>query len=177
MQFHMALFELELGDWQAAYARFWREILPTAATTEDALTDAPGLLWRLQMTAPEGVVLPWQPLRRTALRAMTNCTSEFVQIHNLLALAGAGDSRSLERGWIRYRESAHGRLTRRFSRACIAIAAGAFQQASKQLQAIQSDLAQLDGSHAQLQLFEQLIRRCGRRSSCALQKTGSLDAA
>ena len=41
IQFHMAVFELEAGDWDAAYARFLKEVMPIAAASEDALTDAP----------------------------------------------------------------------------------------------------------------------------------------
>jgi hypothetical protein len=44
LHFHMAIFELELNNWSAAYTRFMNEVLPTAATTELALTDAPALL-------------------------------------------------------------------------------------------------------------------------------------
>jgi hypothetical protein len=71
LHFHMAIFELALGEWDNAYARFMKEVLPTASSSADALTDAPALLWRIAITAPEPVVLPWQPLRRTALACMT----------------------------------------------------------------------------------------------------------
>ena len=64
LQFHLALFELESGDWHRACARFEAEILPAASSGAEALTDAPGLLWRLAIAAPQSVVLPWQPLRR-----------------------------------------------------------------------------------------------------------------
>ena len=77
LQFHMAIFELGVGDWDAAYDRFLTEILPVAATTEDALTDAPGLLWRLAIEAPAEVELPWQPLRRTALESMRELREPF----------------------------------------------------------------------------------------------------
>ena len=52
IQFHMALFELDLGQWCDAYTRFKQNILPGAAFTDHALTDAPALLWRLMMSAP-----------------------------------------------------------------------------------------------------------------------------
>jgi hypothetical protein len=62
LQFHMAVFDLALENWDAAYNRFLDEILPVAATTEDALTDAPALLWRLALTAGDPVALPWEAL-------------------------------------------------------------------------------------------------------------------
>ena len=70
LQFHMAVFELATNDWDAAYARFMNEILPTATTTEEALTDAPALLCRLALAAPAQVELPWDALRNTALGRM-----------------------------------------------------------------------------------------------------------
>ena len=100
LQFHMAIFELGIGDWNAAYERFLTEILPVAATSENALTDAPGLLWRLAIAAPQTVELPWQPLRRTALNGMRQLHEPFVELHKLLAFAGAGDHDSIK-AWLR----------------------------------------------------------------------------
>lgn len=168
LQFHMALFELELGNWQSAYTRFWKEVLPTAATSDEALTDAPALLWRLQMTAAKGVVLPWQPLRRTALSSISCSNSTFVQIHNLLALTGAGDVQSIKQWMTGNQETEHTNarnqwLVQRFARTCIAIASESFQRASEQFQALQPGLAKLGGSHAQLQLFTQLAQWAERQ--------------
>jgi hypothetical protein len=177
LQFHMALFELELGNWQGAYKRFWQEILPIAATTQDALTDAPGLLWRLQITASYGIVLPWQPLRKTALNAMQHCTSGFVQIHNLLALAGAGDSRSIKYSKYVQQGTEHYPVIRKFSQVCVEIANGRFKPANAQLRSLKPELAQLDGSHAQMQLFDQLIVWTGRQCSGFSEATQYPDAA
>ena len=46
LQFHMAVFDLALNDWGAAYARFMDEILPAAATTERVRRLGPPLSWR-----------------------------------------------------------------------------------------------------------------------------------
>ena len=84
LQFHMAIFELALGEWDSAHRRFLSEVLPIAASTAEALTDAPALLWRLALSAPEPVLLPWEPIRRTALAHMHDTPDPFVQ----LALGG-----------------------------------------------------------------------------------------
>ena len=47
LQWHMAVFEIAVGKWERAFARFEREILPVAISSDDALTDAPAMLWRL----------------------------------------------------------------------------------------------------------------------------------
>jgi hypothetical protein len=153
LQFHMALFELALGDWDSAYGRFLSQVLPTAATTNEALTDAPALLWRLVMSAPEPVALPWQPLRRTVLNCIGRNTSPFVQIHHLLALAGAGDGTSI-RGWLQH-DKRHPVVVR-FGLVCMALAERAYSEADQRLQAMLPNLTQIGGSNAQGQLFNQL---------------------
>jgi hypothetical protein len=159
LHFHMAIFELALGEWHQAYARFRKEVLPAAATSTDALTDAPALLWRIAITAPKPVVLPWQPLRQAALAGMQRADKPFVQIHHLLALAGAGDTASIV-GWLRAgREvpsARQDRIVERVALACCALAARAYRQASDLLQGILPDIPLIGGSHAQNQLFDQL---------------------
>ena len=173
LHFHMAIFELALGDWHRAHARFLAEVLPTAATTADALTDAPALLWRLAMTAPAGIALPWQALRQTVLANLQQCDKPFVQLHNLLALAGAGDSASIER-WLQGGCGAPQLTEERpvvlFAEALAALAAGSWQRASRMLRAIQPDVSRVGGSHAQNQLFEQLALWSARQAEGAMTR-------
>ncbi len=163
LQFHMAVFDLALGNWGAAYTRFMDEILPAAATTEEALTDAPALLWRLALTAPEPVELPWQALRRTALARMQRPNDPFVELHNLLALAGAGDLASIEQ-WLQSRPanvpSRAECLVEKMAVALQAYAARAYQHAATVLQTVVPQLAQVGGSRAQNLLFRQLEESC-----------------
>ncbi len=170
LQFHMAVFDLALGDWGATYTRFMDEILPSAATTEEALTDAPALLWRLALTAPEPVELPWQALQRTALARMQRPSDPFVELHNLLALAGAGDLASIEQ-WLQTRPadvpSRRERLVERMAVALQAYAARAYQHAATVLQSVVPQLSQVGGSRAQNLLFRQLEESSWRQVSDA----------
>jgi hypothetical protein len=163
LHFHMGVFELALGEWEAAYARFLSEVLPAAATSEDALTDAPALLWRLALAAPRAVDLPWQPLRRTALACMQRRMDPYVELHHLLALAGAGDAATIER-WSRERAlvltSQGGRLVARMARALHAYVTGAYRRAAAELENLIPSLPRIGGSRAQNELFEQLQDRC-----------------
>jgi len=166
LHFHLALFELEAGDWQHAYERFENEILPAAGNGAEALTDAPGLLWRLAVTAPEPVALPWQPLRRTALANLHLGDNAFVQLHNLLAIAGAGDvagvRRWLEPGCAAQVTPGDWQL-RQFAPVLLALAAGAWRQAGLLLQAMMPEISGVGGSGAQNRLFEQLAAWCARQ--------------
>jgi len=161
LHFHMAVFELAVGDWHAAYNRFSEHMLSAAATTEDALTDAPALLWRLALSASQPVNLPWQVLRRTALDRMERPSEPFVELHNLLALAGAGDSTSIER-WLQTRPSTvrsrAERLVERMAVALQAYATRAYHRAAIVLQSAVPQLPHVGGSRAQNQLFRDLER-------------------
>lgn len=99
LQWHMATFELALGQWDAAFKRFQEHILPVAATTDDALTDAPAMLWRLQLSANGTAALPWEPIRNAAARNLSRVSDPYVALHCILALAGARDIDALDR-WI-----------------------------------------------------------------------------
>jgi len=170
LHFHMAVFELALNDWNAAFVRFMNEILPVAATTEDALTDAPALLWRLAITAPESIDLPWEALQRTALSRMQRPSEPFVELHNLLALAGAGDRASIDR-WLNTRPanvpSRRERLVEKMAVALRAIAAGSYKDAVFLLQSVVPQLSQIGGSRAQNLLFRQFEEWCWDKVSDA----------
>jgi hypothetical protein len=166
LQFHMAVFELAIDDWNAAYTRFMDEVLPAAESTEYALTDAPALLWRLALTAPRPVNLPWDALRQTALRRMERPSDPFVTLHNLLALAGAGDVASIEQ-WLETRPrgvpSRPERLVERMAEALLAYTTEEYRRAAAVLREVVPELPCLGGSSAQLELFEELERSCRHR--------------
>jgi len=159
LQFHMAIFELALGEWDSAHHRFLSEVLPTAASSAEALTDAPALLWRLALSAPKSVTLPWEPIRRTALAHMHETLDPFLQMHHLMALAGASDTSSIAL-WLRtkprFASPKEQRVLERFALAMSALSSGAFLRAADLLVAVLPDLHEIGGSHAQNQLFDQI---------------------
>lgn len=168
LQWHMAVFELALDQWEAAFARFREHILPVAAATEDALTDAPALLWRLLLSARAPVELPWEPVRATALARMQRPAKPYVELHNLLALAGAGDLMNLDRWLQRQAPTARSRsedLVGRMAVALRAYTAGDYGQAANVLANVVPYIAEVGGSRAQNQLFEQLEQASRRQAS------------
>jgi hypothetical protein len=167
LHFHAAIFELALDQWDAACNRFLDHILVAATTTDDALTDAPALLWRIALSAHRPVTLPWQPLRQRALLRIHQTQDTFIQIHNLLALAGAGDLVALEQ-WLARRtgvaESQTEPLSEKIALTLHALVRGAFKESAERLQTIRPQLPQIGGSKAQLQLFEQIEHYCWQRA-------------
>jgi hypothetical protein len=170
LQFHMAIFELALGDWDAAHRRFLSEVLPTAAATAEALTDAPALLWRLTLSAPANVTLPWEPIRRTALAHIHDSPDPFVQLHHLMALAGAGDTAGIAR-WLRaaprFAVAREQRTLERFALAMSALSASAFPRAAELLYAVLPDLPGVGGSQAQNRLFGRVAAWAARQGGNA----------
>jgi len=165
LQWHMAVFELALGYWDEAHARFLEHVLPAATNTEDALTDAPAMLWRLSLAAPRSVELAWEPARATAVRSLQHPTDPYVEIHGLLALAGARDLESLER-WLASREtrsrSLVDRLVTRTGEGLLAYASGDYRLASSALGEVAPNISMIGGSRAQNELFVQIARTAGR---------------
>jgi len=160
IQFHMAIFELAVGDWKAAYARFLEELLPIAATSQDALTDAPALAWRLALQSDRGNdPLPWEALRQTALSSLERPTDPFVEMHNLLALAGADDSESIGAWLDTHRCDTPARSAGALVRMAEALGAYTrknYRVAAGMLRDVVRELPSIGGSWAQNQLFTEM---------------------
>jgi len=156
LQWHMAIFELALGQWDAALARFQEHILPIAATTDDALTDGPAMLWRLKLSADRPVVLPWEPVRKTAARNLSRVSDPYVALHCILALAGAGDVHALDR-WIETGPKGSGYcrepLLVQLAIGLRAFAVGDYRLAAVVFTSSVSKASELGGSHAQNELL------------------------
>lgn len=166
IQFHMAVFEIELGFVNAAYDRFTEHVLPAAAAASEALTDAPALAWRLSIAFGSPTSIPWEPIRRRAATRIREHDDPYVDLHNALALAGAGDLDNLTR-WLdtRRRRAATEteRLVLHVARALASFVEGDFRTASKDLSEVLSQIPRIGGSRAQNQLFHQIERAARRR--------------
>ncbi len=180
LQWHMAVFELSSGNWYAAFARFRQHILPVVTHSFDALTDAPALLWRLSLAANAPVALPWEPVRWRALATMKTPRSAFVEVHNLLALAGAHDSESLE-GWIQeHRLSTSSRpeaTVFRIATALHAFIGRNYKEAALAFESVLPYVSHIGGSRAQNELFAQLQQSAYRLANANTPLTRELKVA
>jgi hypothetical protein len=170
IQFHMAVFELGAGDWRAAYDRFVDELLPIATTSQDALTDAPALAWRLALSGAGRERLPWEALRENALSSLAQPTDPYVELHNLLALAGARDADGID-AWLdahRAEESdshptkaasASGGVLVRMADALGAYTHKHYRRAASLLREVVPEVQLIGGSRAQNELFMELAAR------------------
>lgn len=149
LQWHMLVFELAVGRWGEAHRRFLKEILPIAVSTSAALTDAPAALWRLHLSASQPVALPWAPIAEVAARRPQACA--YVELHNVLALAGTGDVGALDR-WIA-RAGSPDPLVARWAHGLRSLARGDHETAAAELSEVVAGVDDLGGSRAQNQLF------------------------
>jgi hypothetical protein len=166
IQWHMAVFEIAVGRWEDARRRFETSILPVATRTYDALTDAPAILWRLQLSASRPVTLPWEPVRATAAARLTRPCGAYVELHCLLALAGAGDVHGLDR-WVCGRvatDDPRAELLAHMGVGLRAFAEGDYELSSALLASAVPKVSLLGGSHAQNLLFGQIANLSGDRN-------------
>ncbi len=103
--------------------------------------------------------LPWQAIRRTAVQRLRRPSDPFVELHNLLALAGAGDCASIDQ-WLETRptsaRSGAERLVEHMAVALRAYATQAYRRAATVLQSVVPELTRVGGSRAQNELFREL---------------------
>jgi len=168
LQWHMAIFEVSLGHWQSAIARFRQYILPAVITSFDALTDAPAFLWRLSLEAGRYLPLPWEPVRVRALSSMQRQCPAHVNVHNLLALAGARDVDNLDK-WLE--QKAQKTVTRaealvvRIANGLKSYVEGSYDNAATELATVIPHVANVGGSRAQNELFTKLHEAAARKAS------------
>ncbi len=168
LQWHMAIFEVALGDWQCAIARFRQYILPAVVTSYDALTDAPAFLWRLSLEAGRHLPLPWEPVRIRALSSMQGQCPAYVNVHNLLALAGARDVGSLDKWLAQQTQKTVSRaeaVVIRIAKGLKSYVEGSYDDAATQLANAVPQVAKVGGSRAQNELFTKLHEAASRRAS------------
>ena len=166
LQWHMGVFEIAVGQWEFALARFETQILPVAAHSYDALTDAPAMLWRLQIAAQRPVTLAWEPVHATAVHRLSQPVGPYVELHCLLALAGAGDVEGLDR-WMHGRRATLDPRTKLLAQMGVglrALAAEDYELSAAVLAAAVPRVSELGGSHAQNLLFNDIAELSWERA-------------
>jgi hypothetical protein len=165
LQWHMLVFELAVGAWTDAHRRFLTHVLPAARSAEDAATDGPAALWRLSLSAPRRVELPWSEVHASAVARLDKPRDRYVELHDLLALAGAGDTACLDR-WIQRHVvlTDADRVLGGFARALRAYAMRDYVASAEAFRAALPGLSSLGGSRAQNELFVDIYRAALARS-------------
>jgi hypothetical protein len=116
------------------------------------------MLWRLRFDAPRPTPLPWEIARKYALESLETEADDFVVLHDLLALAGAGDVPNIDR-WLRAqrsRGSENATVLPQLGEGLRAFANEDYRDAAAILDASMPNLSAVGGSDAQRQLFHSI---------------------
>ncbi|MCC7049356.1 MAG: tetratricopeptide repeat protein [Alphaproteobacteria bacterium] len=171
LNWHLALYELDRGQSQAASRRFDEAIQPDRALAPPmpVLADAASFLWRCQLHAPGDGDLPWRGVAALVARAFPSSGLAFADLHAAMAEAATGDAASLARRIAALDQRAAagslppGRVIPTLCRAVAAYAAGDDGETITLIEHALPDLPRIGGSHAQREVFEDtLVAACLR---------------
>ena len=170
LQWHLALFRLELGDVEGALRLYDERV--RAEKTDDFrdISNAVSLLMRLEL-AGASVGRRWDELSAIAERRIADRSLVFASLHYTLALVGAGRydlAQQLAAGLGRDRSPRdQARIAREIgasaAEALVAFGERRYGEAASGLLALRPNILRIGGSKAQRDLFEQmLIEACIR---------------
>jgi tetratricopeptide (TPR) repeat protein len=174
LNWHLALFELDLGEAERAMARYRAAMQPTVAQCAPmaALADVASFLWRCGLYGAGPRPLPWDEVAAFAARSFPRAGLAFADLHAAMAEAATAASGDLERRIAELEQrDAEGRLPQGpvvplLCRGLGAFARGDAAEAADLLAAARPDLTRIAGSHAQREVFEDTLLAawlgCGR---------------
>lgn len=169
LSWHLALFELALGQYPRALERYEHDIRPSvAAKSEATLADSASLLWRVRLyrgaqAADPPSALPWEEVRALATPMADKPGFAFQVAHAALALAASDDHDALTRMLEHLqRSAAQGDLCTKemvvpLVHGIEEFAQGAYVQAARWLEPVCPQLVRIGGSHAQREVFEDTV--------------------
>lgn len=159
---HAALHELALGDLDALWTRYDRDIKPTDTTMAFRVTDSSSLLFRLELYGLCEDPLPWDAVIEIAVSVAEKGGLPLTMAHAAFVLALYGETSDLDR--LRGSIEAAGEA----GLACAPVLLGlcdAFQiwrsgdlaAAAAQLERLSADIVRIGGSNAQREVFEDAL--------------------
>jgi tetratricopeptide (TPR) repeat protein len=164
LAWHQAMFALHAGRYARALELFERDIVG-AASQRSTMTDGTALLWRIKLDGAHDRPLPWRVLADIAGR-VSRPGYLFGEVHAALAYAACGDEAALGALMDSLR-SLHakgnpiaGTVVLPIVQGIAAFAAADYAGALAHLEAVESEMHRIGGSHAQWELFEETMVAC-----------------
>ena len=165
LRWHEALFRLDLDEHERVLKVYDREVRAEQSDEYLDIANAVSLLWRLEQ-AEVDVGGRWRELAERARGHVDDHSLVFVDLHYLMALAAAGDANAIEHGLASCERFATETATEArvmaevglpLARAVVAHRRGAFGLVVDLLLPIHDQFRRVGASHAQRDLFEQLL--------------------
>jgi tetratricopeptide (TPR) repeat protein len=168
LSWHLALFELALGQYQKAIERYEQDIRPyVVAKSLATLPDSASLLWRMQIysgTSSSHPVTPtWEDVRALAMPMAEKPGLAFVVAHAALALAASDDQDGIAMMLSQLQQTAEqGDLFTRdmvipLVQGIVEFAKGDYDKSAALLEPVCPQLVRIGGSHAQREVFEDTL--------------------
>lgn len=174
LRWHEALFELDLERHERVLDLYDREIRPQSSDEYLDVSNAVSMLWRLEQ-ADVDVGARWTELAERARTHVNDHALVFVDLHYLMAIAAVGDAEGVD-GFIesceRFATTDGGTeaavmtdVGLPLARAVQAHRAGNYDEVVRLLMPVRHRFRQIGGSHAQRDLFDQLLIDAARRAN------------
>ena len=174
---HQALAGLEQGDTARALAIYTDHLAPavTAAVPLNAMSDCASLLWRLQLSETPVPQRLWRDVAAYADAAFPRTGVTFADVHMAMIDAATGNrAAAAARIDALQQRLADTTLTAgpvviAISRATHAFAEGDYAECVRLLEPVAADVVRIGGSHAQREIFEDMLLvahlNCGHRDA------------
>lgn len=168
LSWHLAVFELALGQYQRAIERYEQDIRPyVAAKSMATLPDSASFLWRVQMYSgdppSQPLTSPWEEVRTLAIPMAEKPGFAFQVAHAALALAASHDQDALTMMMDQLQSTA--KQGDAFTRDMVVplvqgimnFAQGEYAKSARLLEPVGPQLVRIGGSHAQREVFEDTL--------------------
>lgn len=166
LRWHEALYHLDLAQHDRVIDLYDREVSNPGSDEYLDIANAASLLWRLEQAGAEPGDR-WHALAEHARRHVDDHALVFVDLHYLMALAGANDAAAVEQfieSCGRFAASQRGSEAAVMSvvglplaRAVWAHRRGQYADVVRELLLLRGEIRRIGGSHAQRDVFEQLL--------------------
>jgi hypothetical protein len=162
INWHIALWQMELGDYDAAMKTYLRGVHPGGAWGPpiNVLTDAAAFLWRAELAGQKREAERWFEVKQYGNKNFPAAGLAFADVHKALAYAATGDEVALETmlGELRDREEAGklfaGPIVPHLAEAFDAFARKDYAKAVSLIEPHMAEHERIGGSRAQRRLVE-----------------------
>jgi tetratricopeptide (TPR) repeat protein len=164
LRWHEALFHLDLEHYDCVLDLYDREVRRQSTDEYLDVTNAVSLLWRLEQSGVD-VGTRWRELADCARRHDQDHALVFADLHYLMALAAVNDHEWFVASCERFASAASGgteasvmaHVGLPLARAVVAHRRGAYEEVVDLLIPVRPQFRRIGGSHAQRDLFDQLV--------------------
>jgi tetratricopeptide (TPR) repeat protein len=158
---HLGLFKFARANFDEVLELFDREIYPKASTFYLDIQNGVSLLARLEFQGVDVGAARWERLAQASLQSATTCTLWFTAMHHVMALLNSGRL-SAANAAVDYLDSAgeesnQAALAAELSRAAAAYCEDRHFEALQRMLAVRQVHGELGASHAQQDLYDQVM--------------------